>query len=84
MELQARRVDRDARVGRNRMRQPDVAANHRPFADHRIAAEGAQVILWGRERVALEAIDKELTERGLRCASYLCDVSRRDSIYDTA
>ena len=48
------------------------------------AAEGARVILWGREQAALEAVGKELTERGMRCASYLCDVSRRDSIYDTA
>jgi all-trans-retinol dehydrogenase (NAD+) len=48
------------------------------------AAEGAQVILWGIERVALEAVDKELKERGLLCATYLCDVSRRYSVYDTA
>jgi len=49
-----------------------------------LAAEGAQVILWSNERVPLEAIDKELGERGLRCATYLCDVSRPYSIYDTA
>jgi all-trans-retinol dehydrogenase (NAD+) len=48
------------------------------------AAEGARVILWGLERAALEAVDKELHERGLRCATYLCDVSRRFSVYDTA
>jgi all-trans-retinol dehydrogenase (NAD+) len=48
------------------------------------AAEGARVIVWGLERVALEAVDKEMSERGLRCATYLCDVSRRDSVYDTA
>jgi len=49
-----------------------------------LAAEGAQLILWGHERVPLEAVDKELNERGWRCATYLCDVSRRYSIYDTA
>jgi all-trans-retinol dehydrogenase (NAD+) len=48
------------------------------------AAEGALVILWGRDRAALEAVEKELSERGLRCATYPCDVSRRDSIYETA
>ena len=48
------------------------------------AAEGAQVILWGLERVAMEVVDKEMNERGLRCTSYLCDVSRRYSVYDTA
>ena len=48
------------------------------------AAEGARVILWDINRVALEAVEKELTERGLRCATYLCDVSGRDSVYDTA
>jgi all-trans-retinol dehydrogenase (NAD+) len=48
------------------------------------AAEGALVIAWGLERVALEALDKEMNEKGLRCATYVCDVSRRDSVYDTA
>jgi all-trans-retinol dehydrogenase (NAD+) len=48
------------------------------------AAEGARVILWGLERAALEAVDKELNERGLRCATYRCDISRRFSVYDTA
>jgi len=48
------------------------------------AAEGAQVILWDCNRVTLEAVEKELTERGLRCATYLCDVSSRESVYDTA
>jgi all-trans-retinol dehydrogenase (NAD+) len=48
------------------------------------AAEGAQVILWDIERAALEAVEKELNERGLRCATYLCDVSRRFSVHDTA
>jgi all-trans-retinol dehydrogenase (NAD+) len=48
------------------------------------AAEGARVIVWGLERAALEAVDKELSERGLRCATYICDVSRRYSVYDTA
>jgi all-trans-retinol dehydrogenase (NAD+) len=42
------------------------------------------VILWDYNRVALEAVDKDLVERGLRCATYLCDVSRPYSIYDTA
>jgi len=49
-----------------------------------LAAEGAEVILWSNERLPLEAVDKELSERGLRCATYLCDVSRPYSIYDTA
>lgn len=49
-----------------------------------LAAEGAQVILWSNERLPLEAVEKELGERGLRCATYLCDVSRPYSIYDTA
>ncbi len=48
------------------------------------AAEGARVILWDCNRVTLEAVEKELTERGLRCTTYLCDVSSRDSVYDTA
>jgi all-trans-retinol dehydrogenase (NAD+) len=48
------------------------------------AAEGARVILWDINRVTLEAVEKELTERGLRCATYLCDVSSRDSVHDTA
>jgi all-trans-retinol dehydrogenase (NAD+) len=48
------------------------------------AAEGARVILWDCNRVTLEAVEKELTERGLRCAAYLCDVSSRDSVHDTA
>jgi all-trans-retinol dehydrogenase (NAD+) len=48
------------------------------------AAEGARVILWDCNRAALEAVDKELNERGLCCAAYLCDVSRRDLVYDTA
>ena len=48
------------------------------------AAEGARVILWGVERAALEAVEKDLSARGLRCAAYLCDVSRRYSVYDTA
>jgi all-trans-retinol dehydrogenase (NAD+) len=48
------------------------------------AAEGARVILWDCNRLTLEATEKELTERGLRCTTYLCDVSSRDSVYDTA
>ena len=48
------------------------------------AAEGARVILWDCNRVTLEAVEKELIERGLRCATYLCDVSSRESVYDTA
>ncbi len=48
------------------------------------AAEGARVILWDCNRAALEAVDKELNERGLHCATYLCDVSRPYSIYDIA
>ena len=48
------------------------------------AAEGARVILWDVERAALEAVEKDLSARGLRCAAYLCDVSRRYSVYDTA
>jgi all-trans-retinol dehydrogenase (NAD+) len=48
------------------------------------AAEGARVILWDCNRLTLEAAEKELTERGLRCTTYLCDVSSRDSVYDTA
>jgi all-trans-retinol dehydrogenase (NAD+) len=47
-------------------------------------AEGALVILWGRERNALEAVEKEFRESRMRCAAYLCDLSRRDSIDDTA
>jgi all-trans-retinol dehydrogenase (NAD+) len=48
------------------------------------STEGARVILWDCNRVTLEAVEKELTERGLRCTTYLCDVSSRDSVYDTA
>ncbi len=48
------------------------------------AAEGARVIVWGLERVALEALEKEMSERGLSCATYVCDVSRRELVYDTA
>jgi all-trans-retinol dehydrogenase (NAD+) len=48
------------------------------------AAEGARVILWDINRVTLEAVEKELAERGLHCATYLCDVSSRDSVHDTA
>ena len=48
------------------------------------AAEGARVVLWDCDRVALEAVDKELNERGLRCATYPCDVSSRDSVNETA
>jgi len=42
-------------------------------------AEGALVILWGRERVALETVEKEFRESGMRCAAYPCDLARRDS-----
>jgi len=48
------------------------------------AAEGARVILWDCNRDALETVGKKLNERGLRCATYFCDVSSRDMIYDTA
>ncbi|MBW2543618.1 MAG: SDR family oxidoreductase [Deltaproteobacteria bacterium] len=48
------------------------------------AGEGARVILWSNERIPLEAVAKEFGERGLHCATYLCDVSRPYSIYDTA
>ncbi len=48
------------------------------------AAEGARVILWGREGLELEAFGKELNERGQRCATYRCDVSSRDEIYASA
>jgi all-trans-retinol dehydrogenase (NAD+) len=48
------------------------------------AAEGAHVILWGRERAALEAVEKGLSEKGLLCTSYACDISRKFSIIDTA
>jgi len=48
------------------------------------AAEGARVILWDCDRDALETVGKELNERGLRCATYFCDVSNRDLVYDTA
>jgi all-trans-retinol dehydrogenase (NAD+) len=48
------------------------------------AAEGARLILWDCNRITLEAVEKELTERGFRCATYLCDVSSPDSVYDTA
>jgi len=48
------------------------------------AAEGARVVVWGLERVALEAVEKEMRERGLRCVTYLCDVSNRDAVYVTA
>ena len=41
------------------------------------AGEGARVILWDCNRDALETVGKELTERGLRCATYFCDVSSR-------
>lgn len=50
----------------------------------RFAAEGAEVVLWGRSGPALEAVAKPLTERGLRCASYVCDVADREQVDSTA
>jgi all-trans-retinol dehydrogenase (NAD+) len=45
-----------------------------------LAAEGASLILWGRDGVELEAIGKQMNERGQRCATYRCDVSSRGEV----
>lgn len=45
-----------------------------------LAAEGASLILWGRDGVELEAVGKQMNERGQRCATYRCDVSSRGEV----
>lgn len=49
-----------------------------------LAAEGASVILWGRDTAALEAVAKSMTERGWHCAAYFCDVADREQVSATA
>ncbi len=48
------------------------------------AAEGARLILWDCNGVALEAVEKELNERGASCAAYPCDVASRASVREIA
>lgn len=50
----------------------------------KISADGAHLVLWDLNEPALAELADGLKSRGHRCTPYLCDVSNRPSVYETA